>query len=210
MKRVQPRANARHIVGMLNLASAADIEQGISWYQRAYDLSVRLIHTYPGLRLGQAIGVIAALSPNNNWVRNVIDAEAMIKLWHQGVDPRTAKVCTFNRNKDKAARILELESVDTEAIQTILSGQKVIAFFRCISGFTDTVCVDGHAFAIFMGERIPTTQTPSISKSLYAAITRSYILAANKSYDVCGVKLTAAQVQAVTWVTYRRMLGYAD
>ena len=210
MKRVQPRANSRHIVGMLGLASAADIEQGKQWYQNAYDIALRFIHTYPELRLGQAIGVIAALSPNNKWARNVADAEAMIKLWHQGIDPRIAKVCTFNNNKQKAACILELESVDTENIQDILSGQKVVAFFRCISGFTDTVCIDGHAFAIFMGERIPITQTPSIGKGLWDAITRSYILAAAKSYDICGVKLTPAQVQAVTWVTYRRLLGYVD
>jgi hypothetical protein len=208
MTRVKPRANSRHIIGMLGLASAADIAQGCSWYQRAYDISVSFIHAYDGLTLGQAIGVIAALSPNNKWVRNVADAEAMIKLWHAGVDPRTVKVCTYNTNKDKAARILELESSDDETIQEILSGQKVVAFYRCIAGYRDTVCVDGHAFAIFMGERIPTTQTPSIGKALYAAITRSYILASERSFEACGHHLTPAQVQAVTWVTYRRLLGY--
>ena len=209
MTRVKPRANARHILGMLGLASAADIAQGCSWYQRAYDLSVSFCHTY-GLTLGQAVGVIAALSPNNKWVRNVADAEAMIKLWHAGTDPRITKVCTYNTNKDKAARILELESPDDETIQEILSGQKVVAFYRCIAGYRDAVCVDGHAFAIFMGERIPTTQTPSIGKALYAAITRSYILASERSFEACGRHLTPAQVQAVTWVTYRRLLGYGN
>lgn len=209
-KRVKPRANSRHITGMLGLASAADIEQGKEWYRRAYNLAVRLIHTYDGLALGQAIGVIAALSPNNKWVRNCQDAESMIRLWHVGQDPRIAKVCTFNSNKDKAARILELESPDSEAIQNILSGQKVIAFYRCISGYTDTVCVDGHAYAIYLGERVPTTQTPNIGKALYAAITRSYVLASDRSAEACGEHLTPAQVQAVTWVTYRRLLGYVD
>jgi hypothetical protein len=192
---------------MLGLASAADIQQGKDWYQRAYTLALSFIHTYQGLTLGQAIGVIAALSPNNRWERNCADAESMIKLWHVGEDSRQAKVCTYNTNKDKAARILELESVDTEAIQDILSGQKVVAFYRCISGFKDTVCVDGHAFAIFMGERIPTTKTPNIGKALYAAITRSYILASERSFDACGHVLTPAEVQAVTWVTYRRLIG---
>lgn len=210
MKRVKPRANTRHIAGMLQLASASDIDQGMGWYQRAYDLAVRFIHTYDGLMLGQAIGVIAALSPNNKWVRNCRDAEAMIRLWHQGQDPRQAKVCTFSKNKDKAARVLELESVDTEAIQDILSGQKVVAFYRCISGFDDTVCVDGHAYAIWLGERVPTTQTPKIGKATYAAITRSFIFVSERSFELCGHSLTPAQVQAVTWVTYRRILGYVD
>lgn len=210
MKRVKPRTNTRHIAGMLQLASATDLEQGMGWYQRAYDLAVRFIHTYDGLLLGQAIGVIAALSPNNKWVRNCRDAESMIRLWHQGQDPRQAKVCTFSKNKEKAARILELESVDTEIIQDILSGQKVVAFYRCISGFNDTVCVDGHAYAIWLGERVPTTQTPKISKATYAAITRSFVLVSERSIELCGRSLTPAQVQAVTWVTYRRILGYVD
>jgi hypothetical protein len=192
---------------MLGLASAADIQQGRSWYKRAYTLALSFVHTYQGLTYGQAIGVIAALSPNNKWERNCADAESMIKLWHVGEDSRQAKVCTYNTNKDKAARILELESPDSEAIQDILSGQKVVAFYRCISGFKDTVCVDGHAFAIFMGERIPTTKTPNIGKALYAAITRSYILASERSFDACGYGLTPAEVQAVTWVTYRRLIG---
>jgi hypothetical protein len=192
---------------MLGLASAADIQQGKDWYQRAYTLALSFVHTYQGLTLGQAIGVIAALSPNNKWERNCADAESMIKLWHQGMDPRGAKVCTYNTNKDKAARILDMESPDSEAIQDILSGQKVVAFYRCISGFKDTVCVDGHAFAIFIGERIPTTKTPNIGKALYATITRSYILASQRSFDACGHVLTPAEVQAVTWVTYRRLIG---
>ena len=209
-KRVKPRANARHIIGMLGLASAADIEQGKQWYRNAYNIAVQFMHAYPGLTLGQAIGIIAALSPNNRWPRNVADAETMIRLWHQGQDPRLAKVCTFNLNKNKAARILESESPDGETIQSILSGQKVVAFYRCISGYRDTVCVDGHAFAVFMGERIPTTKTPSMSPALYGAITRSYVLAAERSFETCGHVLTAAEVQAVTWVTYRRLLGYVD
>jgi hypothetical protein len=48
---------------MLMLASQADIVSGLHWYQRAYDLGVKLIHEYDGLTMGQAIGVIAALSP---------------------------------------------------------------------------------------------------------------------------------------------------
>jgi hypothetical protein len=72
--------------------------------------------------MGQAMGVIASLSPNNKWERNCIDAEAMIKTWSIGGDYNMIKVCTFNPNKAKAIAILELdmESVDTEAIPNIL------------------------------------------------------------------------------------------
>lgn len=202
--RVKPRANTRHIAGMLQLASIADIAEGKHWYQRAYDLAVQLIHAYQPLTLGQAIGVIAALSPNNKWHRNCQDAERLIKAWHVGADLMSVKVCTFNNNKQKAIAILE--SPDSEAIESILNGRKVVAFYRSISGYKDAVCVDGHAYAVFIGERIPTTKTPKLSAGLYDAIARSYILVSERSVELCGHQLTPAQVQAVTWVTYRRLI----
>ena len=202
------RANTRHISGMLQLASETDIFEGIEWYDRAHRLAVKFIHTYDGLTMGQAVGVIAALSPNNKWERNCIDAEAMIKVWSIDGDYDSIKVCTFNKNKQKAIDILSLnmESADAEAIQTILSGQKVVSFYRSIMGDKENVCVDGHAYAIFLGERIPTTKTPSITPKLYETIQRAYCLVAKRSYDLCGHILSPIQVQAVTWVTYRRLI----
>jgi hypothetical protein len=204
------RAVTRNISGMLQLATQSDILAGVDWYKRAHKLGVRLIHAYDGLTLGQAVGVIAALSPNNKWTRNCVDAEAMIKVWHAGADPLTVKVCTFNKNKAKAAAILALtaEDLETDTIAEILNGRKVVAFYRSIMGDPDAVCVDGHAYAVWIGERIPTTQTPSIGVKLYADIARAYQLVAKRSYELCGTTLTPTQVQAVTWVTYRRLLGY--
>ena len=204
------RAVTRNIAGMLQLASQADILAGVDWYARAHKLAVRFIHAYDGLTLGQAVGVIAALSPNNKWTRNCVDAEAMIKAWHMGADPLSVKVCTFNPNKAKAAAILALtaDDLETDTIAEILNGRKVVAFYRSIMGDPDAVCVDGHAYAVWLGERIPTTQTPSIGVKLYADIARAYQLVAKRSHELCGTTLTPTQVQAVTWVTYRRLLGY--
>ena len=195
---------------MLQLASQGDILAGVEWYNRAHKLGVRLIHAYDGLTLGQAVGVIAALSPNNKWTRNCVDAEAMIKAWHVGADPMAVKVCTFNPNKAKAAAILALsaDDMETDTIAEILNGRKVVAFYRSIMGDPDAVCVDGHAYAVWIGERVPTTQTPSIGVKLYADIARAYQLVAKRSYELCGTTLTPTQVQATTWVAYRRLLGY--
>jgi hypothetical protein len=166
------RAPTRHISGMLQLASQADILAGLNWYQRAYDLAVKFIHTYEGLTMGQAVGVIAALSPNNKWERNCINAEAMIKTWAIQGDYDMIKVCTFNPNKQKAIDILSLdmESADAEAIPKILNGQKVVAFYRSIMGDKNAVCVDGHAYAIFIGERVPTIKDPNQSRLSYSRL----------------------------------------
>ena len=206
------RAMTRHISGMLQLASQGDILAGVEWYARALRFARMLVQAYQPLTLEKAVGVIAALSPNNKWTRNCVDAEAMVKAWHYGADPMGVKVCTFNPNKAKAAAILALSDAETQGdadvIAEILNGRKITAFFHSILGDPETVCVDGHAYAVWVGERITTTKTPSIGVKLYADIARAYQLVAKRSFNLCGVTLSPTQVQAVTWVTYRRLLGY--
>jgi hypothetical protein len=202
-------AKTKYIGAMLQLATQADLAAGIEWYARAERLGRRLAETY-GCTFEQAVGVIAALSPNNRWTRNCIDAEAMIQAWAVGIDPITVKVCTFGPNRAKAASILALAEPSQDAIAAILNGRKVTAFFLSITGRQDAVCVDGHALAIWVGQRIPTTKTPSISASLYATIARAYCLVAKRSKALCGEELTPAATQAVTWVTYRRLIGIQD
>jgi hypothetical protein len=199
------RANTRNIAAMLQLATAADIHEGKEWYDRAYKYALRLIHTYP-VSMGQAVGVIAALSPNNKWERNCLDADRLIDTFIQGGDLNLCKVCTYGKMKQKAIDILSIESPESEAIENILSGQKITAFYRSIMGQTSAVCVDGHAYSVFMGQRIPTSRTPSISPTLYDAIVRSYKLVSERSIELCGEYLTPVQVQAVTWVTFRRRI----
>jgi hypothetical protein len=203
------RANTRHIAAMLAMASQADLADGIEWYDRAKRLSHRLANQY-GCTFEQAVGVIAALSPNNRWARNCTDAEAMIQAWAVGANPESVKVCTYGAMRTKAAQILSLASPDRETIAGILNGRKITAFFLSIAGVHDAVCVDGHAYAVWVGQRITTTNTPSLGVKLYAEIARAYVIVAKRSASLCGEQLTPAQVQAVTWVTYRRLIGLSD
>jgi hypothetical protein len=205
--RVKHRANTRNITGILSLATEADIFEGKEWYARAHRFGVQLIAAYD-VTMGQAVGVIAALSPNNKWERNCADADRLINAYLSDHDLSLTKVCTYNTNKQKAIKILDLnmESAEPEAIESILKGRKVTAFFRSIMGDPNAVCVDGHAYSVFIGQRIPTSKTPNIGKGLYETIQRAYCLVADRSFEICGHKLTPTQVQAVTWVTYRRLL----
>jgi hypothetical protein len=205
--RVKHRANTRNITGILSLATEADIFEGKEWYARAHRFGVQLIAAYD-VTMGQAVGVIAALSPNNKWERNCADADRLINAYLSDHDLSLTKVCTYNTNKQKAIDILSLdtESLDSEAIVSILNGRKITAFYRSIMGDPNAVCVDGHAYSVFIGQRIPTTKTPNIGRGLYETIQRAYCLVADRSFEICGHKLTPTQVQAVTWVTYRRLL----
>jgi hypothetical protein len=200
------RALTRNISGMLLFANASDIEEGIEWYARAGRLGRRLADTY-GCTMEQSVGVLAALSPNNKWKRNCQDAESCIKAWSLGRDVMDIVCCTYPVMKDKAKRILSLSAPSRDDVAAILHGRKISAFALSILGEHSAVCVDGHAFAIWLGERVPTTKTPTLGKKLYSRISADYCTVAKRAWAICGHDLTAAQVQAVTWVTYRRISG---
>ena len=192
--------NQKHIQALLDLASVAEQSEGLSWYQRANLAAVRLADQYE-ISIDTAAGVIAALSPRNKWERNLIDAENLIAAFKAaGYDAcEEVKVCTFGANKKKAQDIL-LYSAGSELVKEILSGPKLIEFFSCIIG-EDDVCIDGHAYSIWFGDRIKLADVPSIGKKLRAEIKKDYLAVAKKN------NLTGYEVQAITWVAHRRIHG---
>jgi hypothetical protein len=182
-------------------ASQADIIEGENWYFRANLIASEIGQRY-GLDQHVVAGVIAALSPNNRWSRNVADAEALVKAFQLGeVNLKAVKVSTFNRNKEKAIRILGGESP-----RDVLGGLKVRAFYECIVG-GNVVCVDGHAYSIWLGQRVATSKTPKISPKLYATIAQDYHLAASQINAITGKQYTGSQVQAITWVAWRNLVN---
>jgi hypothetical protein len=189
-----------NILAVFFTANAAELQHGAHWYADALAASETIAQSY-GLPVNTVAGVIAALSPNNKWQRNIIDADNICRLYTSGGydDAAQCKVSTFNSNKTKALQILS-----GIAPLEVLGGLKVRAFYGCILG-DDAVCIDGHAFAIWKGERIPTTKTPKISPKLYAAIVSDYRNAASTINAVLGTAYTAAQVQAITWSVWHRI-----
>ena len=190
-----------NILAVFFSASAAEVIEGEEWYSRANLICRQLAHQYD-CQLEHAAGVIAALSPNNRWERNVADAQRLFAVYENSdLNINDVRVCTFNKNKEKAIRILEGEHP-----LDVLSGNKVRAFYGCIAGYND-VCVDGHAYAIWAGQHIPTTKTPKISDKLYASIAEDYRRAAQQINQITGKCYTGAQVQAITWVTWRNLIN---
>ncbi len=182
---------------------ATDLEtiNGAEWYPAANHAAQIMAARY-SVTLETVAGVIAALSPNNRWERNLTDADSMIRAYsmggHNAAD--SVKVGTYNANKTKALAILSGD----DCLQ-ILGGLKVRAFYDCIIG-GDSVCVDGHAYAIWTGEYIPTTKTPKITPKLYDAISADYRLAAATINCILQAEYSAAQIQAITWVAWRRII----
>lgn len=198
-------ANVDHIVAKYLLATESEKVFGGQWYPLAKEIATNIGLKY-GVSTNTAAAVIAALSPNNKWERNCKDAENLIAAYVAGGIKQAAdvKVCTYGANKAKALVILESEESGYDAI---LNGRKVVAFYHCIMGDDYAVVVDGHAYSVWIGERLTMKEVPAIGKKLYAAIVDDYVEAAGIINVMHGCNYTAAQIQAITWVAHKRIHG---
>jgi hypothetical protein len=195
------RTNIDNIKAIYQLATLTEQQDGIAWYPAARAIARTLADRY-GIHPAEAIGVIAALSPRNRWERNVQDADALIAAYIAGgpEQAQLTKACTFNTNKAKAIRILTAGVLTDADVLAILSGPKVSEFYNCIQGIDD-VCIDGHAFCIWAANRTGLKDVPAIGVKLRRQIKADYRAAA----DELGLK--PSELQAITWVTWRRIHG---
>lgn len=190
-----------HILAVFFAANSAERLKGAQWYSDALRFCASVAES-TGLSVSTVAGVTAALSPNNRWPRNQADAERLCHAFSAGTlaDAAAVKVSTFNGNKQKALQILAgAQPLD------VLGGLKVRAFYDCILGNNEAVCVDGHAYAIWIGSYVPTTKTPKISPKLYASIAAAYGHAATTINGILGTAYSAAQIQAITWTVWQRI-----
>ena len=195
----------RNILAVYALATTGERQEGIEWYHRAYRVAARIAETH-GESIETVAGVIAALSPNNRWERNIVDAENVIRAYSIGgvEEAENVKVCTYGKMRAKAIQILESPTMSHH--EDILNGRKITAFYRCIIGCQDAVCIDGHAYSIWFGDRLTMKEVPNIGKKLYAEICDDYVEAAEVLRD-SGDDVKAFEVQAITWTAWRRLHG---
>jgi len=196
---------ADNIAAVFTLATASERKVHATWYESARIAAIAIADA-TGLELETVVGVIAALSPTNKWERNLVDAENVCRTFV--VDPESAatlKVCTYGNNLKKAIKVLECTEVDE--IPGILNGRKVTAFFHCIMGNQDVVVVDGHAYSIWVGDRLTMKQVPNIGKKLYKTITDDYIQATHIINARYQLTLKPYQIQSITWNTWKRIHG---
>ena len=196
--------NAREIVAKFTLATSQEVQLGCDWYPSALSIAARIGEKY-GVSAQTVAGVIAALSPNNRWERNIIDAENIIKCWAAGgtrTDILNVKVCTYGKMKAKAVDIL---TRDIETVE-ILNGKKLIEFYNCITNpKLNDVCIDGHAYSVWFGQRLTMKEVPAIGVKLRAQIKTDYRDATAFINEELGEHFTPADIQAITWVTHKRI-----
>lgn len=182
------RPTTPNILAVLDRATEGEVQAGRDWYREANDLA-RALDGADG-RVGA--GVIAALSPITPWDRNVVLAK-------RAFDEGRLTGGTLGNSVKAVNRIL-----DGEEVLDVLKGLKVRNFFGSIFDPTCpvSVCIDRHAFDIAVGRVTDDRSRGTLKRvAVYESFARAYSRAAVAS------GLSAATVQAVTWVTWRREKG---
>lgn len=175
-----------NILSMYRSSSEFDKAAGKFWYPAARVQCEGLASEFC-VDLERVVYATAALSPMLKWETNIAATRAVLQ------DRRPLAV--FSSNVEKAAHILW----DSEDWQRHLSGNKVTSFARNILGDVNTVTVDTWAWRI--AEGVLAGSPPNLDKSgLYWLIAEEYRAAA------AHVGLLPSELQAITWVTIRRLV----
>ena len=192
--------SVRQILKVYHSATSDEIEFGMKWYAIAKRDATKIAKEF-GISINTTVGVIAALSPNLGWNLNVRAARDLIGAFTSGRNIDDIIVSAYPANKRKAWDMLEQKMVRKKALMAKLNGRKTTAFFANILGL-DVVTVDGHAKNIHDGLR-RVLKNNNVGVKEYGIIADAYYKAANK----VGIK--GYQMQAITWVAWRRQHNIA-
>jgi hypothetical protein len=195
----------RNILAVYLRSSTEDRENGLFWYSHTHEIARGLSVKFD-ISVESIIGVIAAMSPGNQWGRNILDAETLISEFSKGARGKDLPVLGVygRRNIVKSERIL-LGMPPLE----VLGGQKVISFYQNILAPKDSfsVTIDRHAKALAYA--FEPTRTGFASSDMARNVGKAEYRYLAKHYRVIAERLGLVpnQLQAITWVTWRRLLG---
>lgn len=190
-----------NLIELHDKATSADIIAGETWYPNARRIVSEWSDTYNVSETIVAC-VIAALSPQVPWERNLIMADDVLAQ-------RPLSIRGLRKNEEKARRILAtthvlsrydgLRTLETPADYMLFffpGGPKVNSFAENLAGRDDIVTVDTHAMQAALNDveaRYALKWTP------YECFQRAYSAAAFQ------VKRPPAEFQAIIWHTWKRM-----
>ena len=197
-------------------ATTERIAETRKWYQNAQDFTKAVANKLNANDVSRfkVSGVISAISPRNEWNKNKLDAVNLCKefvsnkyyqlplfdTWY--CELLKTKVSTFNTNKSKAVKIL---LNNDSKIESILKGNKIVNFFKCINGDSNAICIDGHAFNIACNRVSALSEVPAISDKHYKIISNVYRDAKNFINKKYNLNLKSMHLQSVTWNEYKRL-----
>lgn len=181
----------RNITREYRSSTLTERTTGLDWYAEANRVAADIAETN-GISLSSAAGIIAVISPRMEWSRNVSIAWQIVRTG--------TATGLLTANLRKAQRIL-----DGEHAENVIGGEKVTSFYRNImsSGMDTGVTIDRHAIDVASGKRHSDDDRPVLGKRAYAEFAEAYRRASVILSKEEGRVVTPAQIQAVTWTSWR-------
>jgi hypothetical protein len=189
MKKLTIKQQANRIHKILAMATAKEVVDGKTWYMDAHEFAQEVADEY-SLSLSQVSQLISLLSPQKKWEQNKADVINFL-------DGETDSI--FSTKKTLA----ECGAVVDEEFTIPNNRMKTFAFAKCIEeakdNTTDPVVIDRHAIKIAYGQM---SAKPIIITDLrYREAEQAYRIVAKDN------GLRAHEVQAITWVAYKRIVN---
>lgn len=189
MKPLSIRQQANRIQKVLDQATQDERIDGVMWYKDAHDFALKVANDY-GLTVRDVAQLISLLSPQKKWEQNKADVIKFLDGETEGI---------FSTKKTLA----ECASVVDDGFTIPESRMKTFAFAKCIEEATnnesDPVVIDRHAIKIAYGQM--SAKPIIITDKRYRDASEAYRIVAERN------NLRAHEVQAITWVAYKRIVN---
>lgn len=168
-------------------ATDEQVSEGMHWYDGAHNLALELTPGDPW----KGAGILAAFSPNTRWSQNVTLAKRLVE------NGGTLNGGTLGNSIRAAERIY-----NGEHPLVVFGGDKTRAFAAAIAdpAHSTIATIDRHAHDIAMG-RVFTDTERKIGKVVFRTLSSAYVEAS----QLAGISV--AQMQAITWVSWRVRKG---
>jgi hypothetical protein len=184
------------LTAVLDSATSDDIQNGLTWYQRARQFCVKTAEQYQQpLKLVTA--VTSALSPRNSWEQNKTDVKNLFEYGDNFV------TSTYDQNRSKALKFYHGKLEPDIAYNPVKNWSKTACFYHNIlePDGRQLVTIDSHAARICHGYYL--TSDDSI---LYVNTPAKYKRTAQVYIDTANSRqIIPSQCQAIAWIVYRRL-----
>ncbi len=207
-----------NIVWHWEQATPEEIAQGMRWYADAHHVATVIANGDAHL----GAGMLAIYSPQQGWIGNVLNAARVLRD-RKGIGGPGSGMFATTAQKHAADRLLTGEPYDD-----ILNGPKIRDFAHLIEFGEDQdpddprVVIDRHALSVAHGRALTADEYESapldgfkrrdgsISRRNYDHVASLYRRAAELISDRAGDRVSAHQMQAVTWLVRQRLNQQAE
>ena len=181
-------AMRQNIAHVYSLATAQEHTDGMTWYPRVHAIVCDWADTFER-SIANVACVVAALSPQCAWTRNLIIAADVLS----GNPPSIGgSITSFLRI---AERIRDDRATDT--VTYFKQGCKVRSFAANLAGNFDIVTVDTHGAQVAAG--CPKANLRVDTWARYEPVARAYVETAQH------IGIRPSELQAITWLVWKRL-----